>query len=59
MSNQPNVDHTVDELPGEERGMPSVNDTRPSTAKRGLIVSRKICRSLTRCQNGHSKSRQR
>jgi len=38
MSNQPNVDHTVDELPGEERGMPSVNDTRPSTAKRGLIV---------------------
>jgi type IV secretion system protein VirB10 len=38
MSNQPNVDQTVDVLPGEERGMPSVNDTRPSTAKRGLIV---------------------
>lgn len=38
MSNQPILDHTVEELPGEERGMPSVNDTRPSTAKRGLIV---------------------
>jgi type IV secretion system protein VirB10 len=38
MSNQPNTEQTIDELPGEERGMPSVNETGPSTAKRGLIV---------------------
>lgn len=38
MSNQPNTEQTLDELPGEERGMPSVNETGPSTAKRGLIV---------------------
>lgn len=38
MNNQAIHDHMVEELPGEERGMPSVNETRPSTAKRGLIV---------------------
>lgn len=31
-------EQVVDQLPGEERGMPSVNETGPSTAKRGLIV---------------------
>jgi len=38
MSNQHNSEQVVEVLPGEERGMPSVNDTGPSTAKRGLIV---------------------
>lgn len=38
MSNQTNTEQTVHSLPGEERGMPSVNETGPSTAKRGLIV---------------------
>jgi type IV secretion system protein VirB10 len=38
MNNQQNPEQVVDQLPGEERGMPSVNDTGPSTAKRGLIV---------------------
>ncbi len=38
MSNQQNTEQVVDELPGEERGMPSVNANGPSTAKRGLIV---------------------
>lgn len=38
MSNQTNTEQTVYSLPGEERGMPSVNETGPSTAKRGLIV---------------------
>jgi type IV secretion system protein VirB10 len=38
MSNQHNPEQVVDQLPGEERGMPSVNETGPSTAKRGLIV---------------------
>ena len=38
MSNQNNPEQAVDSLPGEERGMPSVNETGPSTAKRGLIV---------------------
>lgn len=38
MNNEATKDDTVDTLPGEERGMPSVNDTRPSKAKRGLIV---------------------
>lgn len=37
MSNQQN-EQVVEQLPGEERGMPSVNATGPSTAKRGLIV---------------------
>jgi len=38
MSNQNDTEQAVDSLPGEERGMPSVNETGPSTAKRGLIV---------------------
>lgn len=38
MSNQNTTEQAVDSLPGEERGMPSVNETGPSTAKRGLIV---------------------
>ena len=38
MSNQQNPEQVVEQLPGEERGMPSVNETGPSTAKRGLIV---------------------
>lgn len=38
MSNQNTTEQVVDSLPGEERGMPSVNETGPSTAKRGLIV---------------------
>lgn len=41
MSNQQNnaeVIQEVESLEGEERGMPSVNETGPSTAKRGLIV---------------------
>lgn len=38
MSKQTNTEQTLDELPGEERGMPSVNETGPSNAKRGLIV---------------------
>jgi type IV secretion system protein VirB10 len=38
MSNQQSTEQVVDELPGEERGMPSVNANGPSTAKRGLIV---------------------
>lgn len=37
MSNQQN-EQTVDQLPGEERGMPSVNAVAPSTAKRGLVL---------------------
>ena len=37
MSNQ-HYEQRVEELPGEERGMPSVNESRPSTAARGLIV---------------------
>lgn len=37
MSNQKH-DQIVEQLPGEERGMPSVNENGPSTAKRGLIV---------------------
>jgi type IV secretion system protein VirB10 len=37
MSNQ-NVAEQISALPGEERGMPSVNETGPSTAKRGVIV---------------------
>ncbi len=38
MNNQQNPEQLVEQLPGEERGMPSVNETGPSTAKRGLIV---------------------
>lgn len=38
MSNQNTTEQVVDALPGEERGMPSVNETGPSTAKRGVIV---------------------
>lgn len=38
MSNQTTPEQVVESLPGEERGMPSVNETGPSTAKRGLIV---------------------
>ena len=38
MSNQNDTEQAVDSLPGEERGMPSDNETGPSTAKRGLIV---------------------
>lgn len=38
MSNQTTTEQTLDALPGEERGMPSVNENGPSTAKRGLIV---------------------
>ena len=38
MNNQHNPEQTVEQLPGEERGMSSVNDTGPSTAKRGLIL---------------------
>lgn len=38
MSTQQNNEQRVEQLPGEERGMPSVNETGPSTAKRGLIV---------------------
>jgi type IV secretion system protein VirB10 len=38
MNNESTNEQSVETLPGEERGMPSVNDTRPSTAKRGLIV---------------------
>lgn len=37
MSNQ-QTEQIVEQLPGEERGMPSVNETGPSTAKRGIIV---------------------
>lgn len=37
MSNQ-HTEQRVEALPGEERGMPSVNETGPSTAARGLIV---------------------
>lgn len=37
MNNQ-NPEQVVEQLPGEERGMPNVNETGPSTAKRGLIV---------------------
>lgn len=37
MSNQ-QTEQVVEQLPGEERGMPSVNAAGPSTAKRGLIV---------------------
>ncbi|WP_281661158.1 type IV secretion system protein VirB10 [Microvirgula aerodenitrificans] len=36
MSAQQNSE-VVNSLPGEERGMPSVNDDGPSTAKRGLV----------------------
>lgn len=36
MSNQ--NEKIIDALPGEERGMPSVNETGPSTAKRGIII---------------------
>jgi len=32
MSNQNNPEQAVDSLPGEERGMPSVNETGPSAA---------------------------
>ena len=38
MSQQINPGQRVEELPGEERGIPSVNNTRPSTAKRGLVM---------------------
>jgi len=37
--NSQRAEQTIDELPGEEeRGMPSVNETGPSSAARGLIV---------------------
>lgn len=36
--NSQRTEQTIDELPGEERGMPSVNETKPSSAARGLIV---------------------
>lgn len=38
MSHQNPNEQVVDSLPGEERGIPGVNETGPSTAKRGLIV---------------------
>ncbi len=38
MATQQSIEQIVGTLPGEERGLPSVNDTGPSTAKRGLIL---------------------
>lgn len=49
MNNQQNPEQGIDQLPGEERGMPSVNETGPSTAKRGLIV---IACLLVLCAGG-------
>ena len=38
MTNQLTIEQSIHVLPGEERGIPSVNDSGPSTAKRGLIL---------------------
>jgi type IV secretion system protein VirB10 len=38
MASQQTYEQVVNVLPGEERGMPSVNDSGLSTAKRGLIL---------------------